>query len=157
MRNSLDPDQRISPISSDLAAELVAASGAHATDKVLIAGADQLDFLVALIQRGFSQVACQSADCGPHASKGDADILIAPHVRSETDLLHILQRLGRVLGPRGVFVAYIVTPSEFGNERRLRQIFLEAGFGALERLPSRAGIGNPWCARRQAASMAWAA
>lgn len=155
MSIAVDLDDRRGPISYDLANELIAASAAHPSDKVMIAGADHLDLLIALIRRGFSSVDCQSAACGPHAPRGETDVLIAPSVRSETDLGGILQRLGPSLRPHGVIVVHSATTLDPRDERRLRQRLVEAGFTAIEPLAS--PVGHLWYARRQAAAMACAA
>src|SRR5579872_6337453 len=87
-----------------LAREVIAASGAQPADNVTIAGAEHLEVLIELIRRGFCQVLCRSADHGPHMATSPADVLIAPNVKSETDLRSVLTRLGRDLRPRGVLV-----------------------------------------------------
>jgi hypothetical protein len=150
-------DRRDRPIPSIVANELVAASAAHPADKVIIAGTDQLELLIALLRQGCSNIDCRSPECGPHPRAGAMDVVIAPAVRSEAELRHTLHRFGFVLRPRGVFMVLEASPHDMRNERRLRQIFFEAGFAAVERVPSRSGFGQVWRAYKQTAAMAHAA
>jgi hypothetical protein len=78
-------------------------------------------------------------------------------VRSEAELRHILHRFGCTLRPRGVLMVLEALPHDLRNERGLRQIFFQAGFGAVERVASRSGFGRVWCAYKQTAAMAHAA
>lgn len=150
-------DQQSHPLSEALTNELIAASDAHPSDKVIIAGAEQLELLISLIRRGFGDVGCQSAACGPHLRPAGTDVVIAPHVNSEAELLHILQRLGCALRARGVLVIHETVPGDACSDRRLRQIFLEAGFAALERVPSSVDNGHNWCAYKRSSAVALAA
>src|ERR1700733_6813036 len=83
--------------------EAIAVSGARPEDNVTIAGKRNVDVVIDLMRRGFSNVLCQSAENGPHLSP-PADVLIAPDLKSEADLISVLTRLGRDLRPRGVLV-----------------------------------------------------
>ena len=76
-------------LEQDLAHEVVAASGARPTDNVTIAGTEHIEILIELIRRGFSHVLCRSAEHGPHMAAPPADILIAPNIKSETELQHV--------------------------------------------------------------------
>jgi hypothetical protein len=150
-------DQQSHPRLDALARELILAADAHPSDKVIIAGAEQLDLLISLIRRGFGDVGCLSAGYGPHLRTAGTDVVIAPHVDSEAELLHILQRLGCALRSRGVLVVHETLPGDSCNDRRLRQIFLEAGFAALERVPSSVDTGHNWCAYKRSSAIALAA
>lgn len=150
-------DRQSRPVSNILAEELAAGCAAHPSDKVIIVGAEQLDLLLALLRRGFTDVDCLSAGCGPHPQRDGSDILIAPAVRSESELLHILQRFGCTLRPRGVIIVHEAASAGICNDCRLRQMFLEAGFAAVERQPSRGGTGHLWRAYKETAAIARAA
>ena len=152
---AISDDRQRASIPGILANELVAASAAHSSDRVIIAGTDQLEFLITLLRRGFANVDCMSASDGPPLHAGEADIVIAPSVQGEADLLHILQRFGCTLRPRGVLVLHEASPVH--DERRMRQFFFSSGFAAVERVPSVNGFGHHWCAYKQNAAAAQAA
>ena len=153
---SASEDRRSGGSSRSLAEEFLAASAALPTDRVIIVGSDQLKLLIALLRCGFAKVDCLSAICGPHPPRGEADIVIAPDVRSVTELHNVLHRFACTLRPRGVLLMH-AADVDFHSERRIRQMFLNAGFAALERLPCHDGIGHLWCARNQPVAMARAA
>ncbi len=155
MRAAFDDDRRIST-ATDPGDELIAASHANATDRVMIAGAEQLALLTTLIRRGYLNVACQSAERGPHAPMPETDVLLVPRVRCESELLSILHHLGRALRPRGTLVLQVAEPLR-ADEKRLRRLVMEAGFTALERIPGDMGSEPLWCARKHAETTARAA
>jgi hypothetical protein len=148
-------DRQSYRISTNLAEEIVAASAASPSAKVIIVGSGQLDLLIALLRRGFANVDCLSPDGGPHPPKGETDLVIAA-VRTDVELQHVLRRFGGVLHSGGRLLMHVAA-LDFRNERRVRELLLHAGFAALERLPSRGGQGHLWCARRQGIAMARAA
>ncbi len=150
-------DRQHHSIPSVVANELVTAAAAHPADKVIIAGAGHLELVIALLRHRFSNVDCLSPECGPHPRAGAADVVIAPAVRSEAELRHILHRFGCTLRPRGVLMVHEASPLDLRDERLVRQIFFDAGFAAVERVPSRSGFGQVWRAYKQAAEIAHAA
>lgn len=152
---STSDDRRSHRISTDAAEELVAASAAAPSDKVIIVGSGQIDLLMVLLGHGFANVDCLSADGGPHPPKGETDLVIAA-VRTDIELQHVLQRFGGALHSRGRILMHLAA-NDVRNERRVRELVLHAGFAALERFPSRGGCGQLWCARRSGAAMARAA
>jgi hypothetical protein len=136
--------------------EAVAVSGARPTDNVTIAGKRNVDVVIDLMRRGFSNVLCQSAENGPHVSP-PADLLIAPDLKSEADLINVLTRLGRDLRPRGVVVTTCAWAFTAVDERRLRRLFMAHGFVAVERIAGRGDAQTVWCAHKGAASLRRAA
>ena len=152
---SASDDRQSYRISTILAEEMVAASAAPPSAKIIIVGSGQLDLLVAFLRRGYANVDCLSGDCGPHPPTGETDLVITA-VRSEAELRHILRRFGSVLHSGGRILLHLAA-IDFRNERRVRELFLNMGFAALERLPSRSGQGHLWCALRRGAAMARAA
>jgi hypothetical protein len=150
-------ERRCEPFSISVAKRLVAASAAQPSDHVIVIGASQIELLLALLHLGFSNVDCLSPANGPHPRKDAADAVIVPAVSSESDLRHILQRFICTLRPRGVFVVRDARSLAADDERRLRKIFFEAGFSAVERVPAHDGSGHLWCAHRRTIAMAEAA
>jgi hypothetical protein len=156
MRDGPLPDDRRSPLSDLDADALIAASGAQPSDRIIIAGSDQLGLMIALIRRGFANVICQSGTCGPHSPAGQCDILIMPSLRNEPDLAQILRHLGGALRRHGVVVLR-ASPFARGSERLLRQTLMDGGFSAVERVPGRGRHGDLWCAHKYGAALARAA
>jgi hypothetical protein len=152
-QSAIDDPARGAEISAN---ELVIASHAHPTDRVLIAGTAEIGLLTSLIRLGFTNVACQSAVSGPHAPMPKPNILIAPHVATEGELLAILVLLVRDLRPSGALVVRAVGPLAL-DERRLRRLFMNAGFTAVERRTVRDDATPLWCARKHGAALARAA
>lgn len=141
----------------DLAREVVAASGAQPTDNVTIAGTENIEILIELIRRGCSHVLCRSAVHGPHMAAPPADVLIAPNVKSETELHIVLTRLGHDLRPRGALVVSCPENCRCLSERGLRRLLVAAGFTAVERIAGHGDVGTIWCAHKMRAPMARAA
>ena len=141
----------------DLAREAVTVSGARPTDNVTIAGTAHIEIVIELVRRGFSHVVCQSAINGPHMAAPPADLLIAPNVKSETELRSVLKRLAHDLRPRGVLVISCAAIGSSLSERCLRRLLMEEGFSAVERSASRGDVGTLWCAHKARAALARAA
>ena len=140
-----------------LIADEVIATGAHLSDHVVIAGAQQLELLLALIRRGFANVSCQSAAQGPASAEGETDVLIVPSMADDADLPQILQRLGCAVRHRGALIIHGRAAGNSDGDCRLRQALVQAGFTAIERVPSRDGLGDFWCAHKYGAALAHAA
>lgn len=149
-------DRQQHPISTSRADALIAACAAKPSAKIIIVGAEQIDLLLAFLRRDFACVECVSAASGPNPQRDGADVVVASAVRSEPDLLHILKRFGGTLSPHGALVIGEASAS-IGDDKRLRRILLEAGFGAVERHPSCSGFERLWCAYKQDAALARAA
>ena len=85
--------------------KLIEAAGAHAADRITIAGTRNLDLLLALYEHGFAHVACQAVTQGcPHDAQSAADILLIPHLAEESELDAVLRGLGPVLRAGGTLV-----------------------------------------------------
>jgi hypothetical protein len=153
--STIEDDPRSAELT--LAHEVIAASGARPADNVTIAGAGNIEIVLELNRRGFAHVLCRSADHGPHMAAPPADVLIAPGVKSETDLRAILTRLGRDLRARGALVISCARASSSLSEMRLRRLLVEAGFTAVERIEGRDNLRTLWCARKRAAHLRQAA
>lgn len=126
---------------------LIEASHARPLDKIAVAGASQLEFLIALLKRGFVNGACVST-----GRKTDtADILIAPDIRSGGELSDALQCLAGSLRPGGVLVFRTDAALAHGNQKQLLPILLKFGFAAIERRAARSEAAEIWLARRRSA------
>jgi hypothetical protein len=90
-----------------LADQLVQASGAKTADRITIAGSRHIDLLLALFDRGFGHVACQTVDqtC-PHDADSAADILLIPDIADADELDAVLARLGPVLRAGGTIALH---------------------------------------------------
>lgn len=135
-------DDRPSPASS--LDDFIEISGAVPSDKVIIAGAGHLDLLLSLMRHGFAEVICQSSTQDPCVGQSPADIILAPAVRSETDLLSILRRLGLALKRGGVLVLQTTQPFNFLNNTRLRQALADVGCTDFDRVAVRGDGGFVW-------------
>jgi hypothetical protein len=145
------------PDSYALANELIAASYAHPSDKIIIAGASRLELLIALLRRGFVDAACMSTARELHSTGDAGDILIAPALESEADLPEILQCVGGALRPGGLLVIRADASLAPCDEAQLRATFMQFGFAAVERFASGNRGDEIWLAHRQNKSLAQAA
>lgn len=134
-----------------LADELITASDAHPWDKIVIAGADQLELLILLLRRGFIDAACLSTALGPTPKRNEADIVITPTIHCEKDLSDVLRRFGCTLRPDGTLVAHMAGSDALSNQC-LRSIFPKFGFSVIERLDTRYQADEWWIARRETAN-----
>ena len=75
--------------------ELITLAGAKPTDRIIVAGCEHIEVLIALARCGFVEATCRTAVSGPSAGEASADLIIAPTVHSEAELLAILSRLSR--------------------------------------------------------------
>lgn len=118
------PQCRHCPVLAD---QLIDASGAHATDRITIAGSRHLDLLLALLGRGFTHAACQAVnqEC-PHDAASAADILLIPDLADEADLTAVLARLGPVLRSGGTLVLHF--DGTQNAVTRLRRLLVERGY-----------------------------
>jgi hypothetical protein len=148
-------DDQPSPTSS--LDDFIELSGAHPEDKVIIAGAKNLDLLVSLMRHGFAEVICQSSTQDPCVGQSPADIILAPAVRSETDLLSILRRLGLALRRGGVLVLQTTQPFNFLNNARLRQALADSGCTDFDRVAAGGNGGFVWRTQKCALAVARAA
>jgi hypothetical protein len=140
----------------DLVHEFIAASGAKPTDNVTITGKENLEILIQFIRCGFSHVLCRSDHC-PHITAPPADILIAPAVQGESDLIDILTRLARDLRPQGVLVTSYSGTDPVFTELALRRILRQCAFAAIKQVAGPKGVGTILCCHKQADSMRRAA
>jgi hypothetical protein len=116
---------------------------ARLTDKVTILGRAQIDLLLALAQKGFVDVSCRNAD-GPHVTADPADVVVAPAIASEAELVVAAAEARRSLKQSGVFLARLADLSS-------------AALGVVDDVLGRYGfaaVGEPGgllCCRRLAA------
>jgi hypothetical protein len=89
---------------SQLTEQLIKLAGAKPADRVIVVGCEQIEMLVELVGRGFVAVTCRSAMGGPNAEVASADLVVAPCVHSEPELLAIVSRLSRGLRPGGALL-----------------------------------------------------
>ena len=133
--------------------DFIAAAGARLADRIIIAGAAHLEFLISLTRRGFMSAICQSPSRSPHIPNSKADAILAPAVTDEASLVAILDGLGAELRPGGALVIEAAPAFDLSTAAlRLRPALLARGFAGLESLGA-----SMWRARKAAAPMVRAA
>ena len=132
--------------------DFIAAAGARLADRIIIAGAAHLEFLISLTRRGFMSAICQSPSRSPHIPNSKADAILAPAVKDEASLVSILDGLGAELRPGGALVIETAAAFDPSIAVRLRPALLARGFAGLESLGA-----SLWRARKAAAPMVRAA
>jgi hypothetical protein len=113
---------------SHLTEQLIKLAGAKPTDRVTIVGPEQIEMLIELAGRGFVEVTCCAAKGGPNAGEGPVDLVVAPAVHSEAELLAILARLSRSLRPGEELLFGTADPRPATWKRRLPQLLTQYGF-----------------------------
>jgi hypothetical protein len=113
---------------SHLTEQLIKLAGAKPTDRVTIVGCEQIEMLIGLAERGFVEVTCCAAMGGPNAGEAPVDLVAAPAVHSEAELLAILSRLSRGLRPGGALLFGTANPRPATWKRRLPQLLTRYGF-----------------------------
>ena len=156
MSTVIDLDRRPPPLSSASVDEFIAASGARLSDRIIVAGAAHLEFLIALTRRGFQSVTCQSPSHAPHIPNSKAEAILAPAVVDEASLLDIVDRLGSELRPGGALVIEASRPINSRTDSRLVRALLRHGLGEL--VPVAGGnAGSLWCTHKRDAALVRAA
>jgi hypothetical protein len=140
---------------SHLTEQLIKLAGAKLTDRVTVVGCERIEVLIELLGRGFVEVTCRSAMGGPNAGEAPADLIVAPAVHSEPELLAILWRLGRSLRPGGALLFGTADPRPAIWKRRLPQLMTQYGF-VLARKHDAAGV-HIVCCRKLSTCQAQAA
>jgi len=154
MRNASIP-AAASPELALQADQLVALSGAGSADNIVIAGAGQLDLLIALTRAGFASAACQSIHQAPHLAHETADVILAPAIRGEAELRAVLRWFAPHLRRGGVFVLRPSVADALADVP-LRRLLHDSGFADIETSRARDGC-LLWRARKCAAALARAA
>jgi hypothetical protein len=113
---------------SHLTEQLIKLAGAKPTDRVTIVGCEQIDILIEFAGRGFVEVTCRAAMGGPNAEEASADLVVAPAVHSQAELLAILSRLSRCLRPGGALLFGTADPRPATWKRRLPGLLTQYGF-----------------------------
>jgi hypothetical protein len=116
MSNVIDLDRRPNADMPGLVDRFIQASGARLSDQIMIAGARNLDCLISLTRRGFARVICQSPERSPHVPNSRADVILAPAIANEAQLLDLLQHLGSALQPGGTVIIEAPTISHLAEE-----------------------------------------
>ena len=105
---------------------LIQASSAEHSDRIMIAGANRIDLLMDLLHLGFTCASCRAAD-GPHVGEPASDVLWIPSIAGEDQLQFTLKKLGRELRPEGVLAVRV--QSEIVASRALQISALLAAHG----------------------------
>lgn len=158
MRDAVALDDNPNRLAASAATdELITAAHAHPADKIIIAGANQLELLVACSRHGLLNAACRSANPRSGLKADEADVLIAPAIDAEADLPCLLRCFGRALRPGGTLVIHSTASAVFRNQRQFLSMFFHSGFAAVERRACRDNAGEVWLARKQMKILAQAA
>lgn len=124
-----------------LAEEAIALTGAKPTDRVTILGRGQIDLLVEFAHRRFRRVECHAAEGCHSAAEMKADLVVAPSVRDERELMLTASDAGHCLRAGGVFLVRTARALSAGV-KRLRDALAAQGFTLV-------GLGPGCPARRQ--------
>ena len=87
-----------------LADESIIWAGAKTGDRVTIIGSAQIDLLVEFVHRGFANVACRAATGCPHAADLEADLVIAPALHDDRELMTTISQIRRCLRSGGTLL-----------------------------------------------------
>jgi hypothetical protein len=118
--------------------EIVKLTGGVGEPRVLLVGPEHIELLVELLNRGFVDVSCRNL-AGPNAGELSADIIIAPEIGSEPELVKGGRSLQRALRPGGILLVGIPSSTSTLRDRLLRKLLREAGFALVRtQLPSTA-------------------
>lgn len=135
--------------------DLIEAAGARLTDRIIIAGVHHLELLISLTRRGFLSVTCQSPRRGPHIPNSKADVILAPAIRSDRDLLDLLEGLGSELRPGGMLLIK-VEPGELAADPQRCPGLRAHGLDSFTPVAGPSGA-LLWRAQKQAAALVRAA
>lgn len=135
--------------------DLIEAAGARLTDRIIIAGVHHLELLISLTRRGFLSVTCQSPRRSPHVPNSKADVILAPAIRSDRDLLDLLDGLGNELRPGGTLFVQ-VEPGALVADLPLRPALRAHGLDSFTPVAGPSGA-LLWRAQKQAAALVRAA
>lgn len=156
MSTVIDLVRRPNVDASTCADDFIAAARVRLSDRIVIAGAAHLDFLLVLTRRGFARVSCQSPDHCPHIRCEKADAIFAPALRDEARALSVLKGMAAALNPGGVLVLE-TPPLEPTAELRLRAALRTQGFDAVASVGARSSGAVLWRAEKRPAAMVHAA
>jgi hypothetical protein len=132
-------------VASHLVKELITLAGARPTERVIVVGCEHIEVLIALAQRGFIEVACRTAASGPNAGEAPADLLVAPTVRSEAELLVILSRLNCCLRPGAALLFGTAGSLPAAWRKRLPKLLRQRGFVLVRRHIGSSGLHFLYC------------
>jgi hypothetical protein len=118
---------------SHLTEQLIKLAGAKHADRVTVVGCEQIEMLIELLGRGFVEVTCRSALGGPNSGEASADLIVAPAVHSEPELLAILSRLSRSLRPGGMLLLGMADRLPAVWKRPLPQLLTQCGFALVRK------------------------
>jgi hypothetical protein len=135
------------------AAAFLAAANAQPADRIVIAGATQLELLIVLTRSGFLDVTCRSPKATPHIPNSEADLLLAPALRDEVALSALLRGLGAMLRPGGTLIFSLTQPTGPAARAKLGAVLAVFGFGKLASVPGTSGETALWRARKHAVAL----
>lgn len=126
---------------AELAERMVTLAAARTSDKVTILGNGEIALVLALARQGFMAVTCREAARDPHAASDAADIVLAPMVKGETELVEAAAEACRTLKHGGVFLARLADLSGAALDM-IETVLGRYGFAAIPE------PGNLLCCRR---------
>jgi len=138
--------ESVNETTADLAERIVSLAAAKPTDKVTILGNREIELLLTLARQGFIEVTCRETAGGPHAESDDADLVLVPMVKSETEFALAAAEACRHLKQGGVFLARLADLSAAALVA-IGDIMGRYGFAAIPE------PGNLLCCRRLAAPL----
>ncbi len=137
------------------ARQMIELAGARPAHSVTVMGCEQIELLLELAARGFLEVTCRRPEGGPAGEK-PADIVAAPAIGSEKELIVFLPRLGRALRPDGALLIGTANRSSLPFNQRTYSLLAQHGF-AVARVAQPDGAAVVLCCRRYPARQAQAA
>jgi hypothetical protein len=108
--------------------EMIRASGAKSTDRLIIMDARNIDLLLGLCRRGFKSVSCFVADRKVPGGEAAADVVWIPEVESEAQLLALVACLGRSLRADGALLIIQQCWFAANRLRYLPSLLIDQGF-----------------------------
>ena len=106
---------------------LIRASSAEHSDRIMIAGANRIDLLMDLLHLGFTRASCRAAD-GPHVGEPASDVLWIPSIAGEDQLRFTLKKLGRELRPEGTLTVRVQSELAAGRSLQVSALLTAHGF-----------------------------
>jgi hypothetical protein len=77
------------------------------TDRITIAGTQNIDLLIGLLRGGFMNVSCLAADRGLHVGDMPSDALWISAIATDNQLTSVLHQLGRTLRVDGLLLIQV--------------------------------------------------
>ena len=111
-----------------LVERLIHLTGVGPADRITVAGRKTLSVFVGLCERRFLHASCRTAAAGPHVTGNDADSLWIFNVATESQLLALVETLGRDVRPGGTVAIDLSALAPKTLPFRLRHVLAQSGF-----------------------------